>query len=122
MSYDEARSGFAVDASENIPTNNYLLVGGNAYGYSYAATNLGISSFGDIDTYMLILDVGHTYTIISIGVPLFGTPVINSNFALLSRTGTVLGYSIDQGAFSSGTFTATDSLYYIQNYTDSVGY
>ncbi len=51
MSLDEARSGFAIDAPATTSTNNYLLVGDNAYGYSAASTSLATGSFGDLDTY-----------------------------------------------------------------------
>ena len=49
MSFDEARSGFTIDASATTSTNHYLLVGDNAYGYSTAATNLATGNIGDLD-------------------------------------------------------------------------
>ena len=123
MSFDEARSGFATDASATTSTNNYLLVGDNAYGYSTASTNLATGSIGDLDTYKIILDIGSSYTVVSTGATLFGAPVVvNDNFAILNRYGVALVLSVDYGAYSGYTFTALDSIYYLQNYSDSVGY
>jgi hypothetical protein len=123
MSYDEARSGFNVDALPGTNTSNYILVGDNAYGYSSAATNLLIPLIGDLDTYRITLDVGTSYTIVADGTSIFGSPaVVNNNFALLDRFGNVLALSSDFGSASGLTFTAADNIYYVQNFSDSVGF
>jgi hypothetical protein len=124
MSYDEARWGFQYDAPATTATSYYLLVGDNAYGYSTSGTNLSIAAIGDLDTYAIVLGVGTNYTIVSTGTSLFGgTAVTANNFALLNRSGTVLALSSSTGSgFSAYTFTATDSLYYIQNYSSNAGY
>lgn len=57
MSLDEARSGYALDALGGVQTNNYVLIGDNAYGYSFSSL--------DFDYYSLATDVGHSYTILS---------------------------------------------------------
>lgn len=124
MSYDEARLGFTVDAPVATTTNFYMLVGDNAYGYSTSGTNLSTSTIGDLDAYKMILSVGTNYTIVSSGTSLFGgTAVTNDNFALLNRNGAVLALSSSMGnGWSAYTFTATDTLYYLQNYSSNAGY
>ena len=92
MSYDEARLGFRVDAPVATTTNFYMLVGDNAYGYSTSGTNLTTNTIGDLDSYKMILSVGTSYTIVSTGTSLFGAPaVVSDNFALLNRSGTIVG-------------------------------
>jgi len=49
MSLDEARRNFTIDASSLITTNNYMLVGDNAYGYSLSGTNLSTNVICDLD-------------------------------------------------------------------------
>jgi hypothetical protein len=122
MSYDEARSGFAIDADSTIATSNYLLIGDIAYGFTSAATNPTFNIYGDFDTYLLVVDIGYTYGIITTGNTPFGSPINNSNFVLADRTGGALALSTDSGAYSGLTFTATDSIYYISVYSDTVGF
>jgi len=124
MSYDEARLGFTVDAPVATTTNFYMLVGDNAYGYSTSGTNLSTSTIGDLDSYKMILSVGTQYTIVATGTSLFGgTAVTTDSFALLNRNGAVLALSSNVGnGFTGYTFTATDTLYYIQNYSSNAGF
>jgi hypothetical protein len=124
MSYDEARLGFNVDAPIATTTNFYMLVGDNTYGYSFSGTNLSTSTIGDLDAYKLVLGVGTNYTIVATGISIFGSPVvISNNFALLNRNGFIVAMSTSVGnGFSGLTFTATDSLYYVQNYSSNAGY
>jgi hypothetical protein len=123
MSQDEARSGFTVDASDNPgTTSNYLLVGDNAYSYSYSGTNLATGVIGDLDTYYLRLGIGHTFTAAVLQSSIFGAGPADADFALLDRYGTVLALSSDYGTYSGYTFTATDTLYYLQVYTSNPGF
>jgi hypothetical protein len=123
MSLDEARSNFIVDASSSPAlTSNYLLVGDNAYGYSFSGTAYNFSFIGDIDTYLILIDPGSTYNIIASTNTNFGIGATNANFALLDRYGNILALSTDYGVYSGLGFVATDSEYYIQTYTDTAGY
>lgn len=57
-----------------------LLVVNNAYGYYTVAANLTTGSIKDLDTYKIILNLGASYTVTSIGYTLFGSPaVVNDN-------------------------------------------
>jgi Ca2+-binding RTX toxin-like protein len=122
MSFDEARNNFNIDASPSISTNYYMLVGDNAYGYSFSGTNLSANVIGDLDAYFIHLDVGSSYTIIASGISIFGVQVASANFALLDRNGKVLDLSKAYGGYSFFTFTATDSIYYIEEYSGSSGF
>lgn len=122
MSLDEARSNYSIDAGNNISTNNYLLVGDNAYSYSYAGTDLNFGIIGDLDTYFAILQPGHSYTVVILQEGLTGSRPLDADFALLDRYGNVLTLSVDYGSYSAYTFIAVDSLYYIQAYTSTPGY
>ena len=121
MSLNEANLNFTVDASNTPPSNNYMMVGENVYGYSYSGTNIAANSFGDIDTYGVHLDIGSKYIIQASGSNIFGTPVTKANFALLDRNGKVLSLSYDYITTSKLSFTAVDSFFYIQEYSDSSG-
>ncbi|WP_431268761.1 Calx-beta domain-containing protein [Dankookia sp. P2] len=120
---DEARSGFQVDALPNTGTSNYLLVGDNAYGYTYAASSAYLSYIGDVDVYLMELDYGSSYSLVTgSAAPLYSPGPYNSNFALLNRYGTILAFSTDYGSYSGLSFTATDTRYYVAEYSDSLGY
>ena len=115
MSLNEANSNFTVDASNTPPSNNYMMVGENVYGYSYSGTNIAANSFGDIDTYGVHLDIGTKYIIQASGSNIFGTPVTKANFALLDRNGKVLSLSYDYITTSKLSFTAGDSFFIYKN-------
>jgi hypothetical protein len=121
MSLDEANTNFTIDANTTLPSNYYAMVGEFVYGYSYSGTNIATNSFGDIDTYNVHLDIGSKYFIQASGSNIFGTPVTKANFALLDRTGKVLYFSYDNIINSQIIFTANDSLFYIQEYSDVPG-
>ena len=121
MSFDEKRNG--LDAQPGISTSNYLLIGDSAYGYTIAATIPAIGLFGDFDAYALTVDPGFSYTIGAYSAfPLYTPNPFNTNFAILDRFGNILALSADTGAASFFTFTAIDSLYYVQAYSDSIGH
>lgn len=122
MSFDEARFGFVVDAPDTTSTGFYLLVGDNAYGYSTAWTNLSAGVYGDIDTYSMNLDIGSSYTIGAANLGLTTPSVTDVDFAILNRYGQILGFSTDYGVYSSVSFIASDSRYFIQVFTGSVGH
>ena len=124
MSLDEARNNFSIDAGGSIATYNYMLVGDNAYGYSFSYTNLLSNVIGDLDTYSINVDIGSNYAVIASGsyAAFFGTPVNSANFGILDRYGNVLALSTDYGSYSGFTFTALDSIYYIQEYSSSPGF
>lgn len=120
MSLDEKRYGH--DAESGITTTNYLLVGDNAYGYSATATLPAFGLIGDLDAYFIRVDPGMHYSIVtSSSSPLYNPSAINTNFLLLDRYGYALASSTDFGTFSGLSFTAADSLYYVQVYSDSIG-
>lgn len=120
MNLDERRNG--QDALPSINTNNYLLIGDNAYGYTAAPTVPSLGIVGDLDTYYLRVDPGMNYTVGAYSAfPLYQPNPANTNFAILNRFGTAVAFSLDFGSSSAFTFTATDSIYYIQAYSDSIG-
>lgn len=57
-SLDEYSYNYSIDAPYGASTNFYILVGDNAYGYSYSST--------DYDCYAIHLNYGQNYTIASI--------------------------------------------------------
>ena len=122
MSYDEARSAFVTDASATTATNNYLLVGDNAYGYSSGSTNLSLGIIGDLDTYFMRLSIGTSYSVIATDTSIVTPYVTDVDFALLDRYGNVLTLSTDYGSYSGFTFNALDTIYYVQAYTGSLGF
>ena len=63
MSFDEARFGFTNDAPATTATKFYLFVGDDAYGYSWAGTNLNTGSLDDLDTYKITVSTGYSYSI-----------------------------------------------------------
>ena len=119
---DEARSGFTVDSSDTIVTDSYMLVGDNAYSYSTLYSYSYPTYVGDLDTYKIVVDIGSNYSVLAVDSGLALPVVSDVDFAILNRYGYVVAYSIDYGVYSGFTFTATDSLYYVQAYTGSYGY
>jgi Ca2+-binding RTX toxin-like protein len=122
MSLDEARYSFRSDARNSPPTLNYLLVGDNASSYSTSGTDLTRGLIGDLDTYSVVLGVGQSYTAVVLQSSIHGAAPVDADFALLNRFGTVIALSTDFGSFSGHTFTATDTLYYLQVYTSNPGF
>ena len=121
MSLDEARLGFGTDAPNfpgGIPPNTfYMLVGDNAYSYSYSGTILP-SLIGDLDTYYVKTTPGHSYTIVAVPSSLLGSAAASPNFALLDKNGFVLSIGSGGGL----VFTATSDSYYVQGYAASAGF
>lgn len=123
MSFDEARSNFTVDASASIATSNYLLVGDNAYSYSFSATFLSVPIIGDLDAYAFHVDTGYSYTIVAGSAsPLYIPSPSNTNFVLENSAGTILAFSQDFGSFSGLTFTALSQDYFVVAYSDGPGF
>jgi hypothetical protein len=108
VNLDEARYGFVADASPTVNTYNYMFVGDNIEGHAFAATELVNSTFRDLDTYSIFLNIGSSYTIVASQLYQFSPDALNTLFALLDRTGNVLALS-------------TDSVYYVQYFTDCIG-
>lgn len=81
-SLDEAQYNFTQDAPNSVITNFYVLVGDNAYGYSFSSTNLSLNILGDIDTYAIHLNPGHSYTIIANSITPYGGGNSNPSFVI----------------------------------------
>jgi hypothetical protein len=122
MSLDEASQGFVLDAPASINTNFYAAIGDNLYGYSALGSAPALGLLGDLDTYALRVDVGMNYSVLTPTDTPFGVGALNANFAILDRYGNVLAISSDYGLYSGFSFTAQDSLYYIQVFTDTPGF
>jgi hypothetical protein len=100
-SRDEASYGFAIDAPFDVGTSFYALVGDNFYTYA--------SSSSDIDGYYLITSIGTSYSIVSVD----NSTVGNTYIGLYDLNGNFITGSVDSGAFSGITFTATSTKYFI---------
>ena len=122
MSIDEARYTFTLDAPSTTDTNFYLLVGDNSYNYSFAGSDLSFGIVGDLDAFAMHLNPGMSYTVIASQTALASPVVSDVDFRIADRYGTSLSSSTDYGSFSGYSFTATDTLYYLQVYTGSAGY
>jgi len=114
-SYDESSLNFAQDAPNGTTTNFYLLMGDNAYGYSFTSP--------DYDAYRIVVNFGHKYTaVVSNSTPYGNSLSANTNLLLVNRYGTAILEGIDYGAYSGLSFTASDTLYYIVSYSAGAGY
>ena len=100
-SRDEASFGFSIDAPFDVGTPFYALVGDNFY--TYASTS------SDIDSYYLITNIGTSYSIVSVD----NSTVGNTYIGLYDLNGNFITGSVDSGAFSGITFTATSTKYFI---------
>ena len=104
MSLDEARFNYSVDALGATNTYNYLLVGDNAYGFSFSSS--------DLDFYALYTDVGSSYYALS-GPPIPGQAAASfTNLGLRDRFGNLIAISQPKDAgFTGLQFTAIDTKY-----------
>ena len=120
---DEAYNGFAIDAPTGFPTNFYLMMAQNAYGY-IGATSTTNPLNGDIDTYAIHVNIGSNYSIIGAGATIFGGTAVDPHLVLLNSSGSAVAYSSSNGTYDTLSFTATASTYYVEAYTyqTSAGY
>ena len=122
-SNDEAYSGFTLDAPVGVPTNFYLMMSQNSYGYINRTSTTNPLN-GDIDTYAIHVNIGSSYSILGAGATIFGGTAVDPHLILLSANGTPLIYSASNGTYDTIDFVATASTYYIEAYTylTSAGY
>ena len=122
-SNDEAYSGFFFDAPVGLPTNFYLMMGQNSYGFINRTSTTNPLN-GDIDTYAIHVNIGSSYSILGGGATIFGGTAVDPHLILLNASGTPLIYSASNGTYDTINFVATASTYYLEAYTyqTSAGY
>jgi len=115
-SLDEAHNNFVLDAPASVSTFFYLLVDDKAYG--------NFNSSLDIDAYFLHLDVGSNYTVTAspVAYPFTLLPQGDPTFSLLNSSGSIVGSPTSNADnIYSQTFTATDSLYFVDVFRTGQG-
>src|SRR5262249_35551054 len=73
--------------------------------------------------YALHVNPGYSYSVLTTSSTApFYAPGVQTSFTILDQGNNLVGVSSDLGAFSSFTFTATQSVYFIKTFSSSVGF